>query len=86
MSFFSKQKGYQFEGNLYKAIIMKYKLNYCFDVSHVILTENNIDKQFGKYFNGKHNILGVDILCIINDKIYAIQCKQVSAPSTSTAM
>jgi hypothetical protein len=73
---FSPQDGYVFERNL-KDDLTKYIAIEQLQAT-CILNESQIVKSFGK------EAFSVDILCYINYKYYAIQCKQVSKPSTST--
>jgi len=76
MSKYGVQQGYQFEGDLRKAIQERAKYE-TRDISFCLLTEEMLKKKFGMCLSSAGlKIVGVDILCVINETIYAIQCKQ----------
>jgi hypothetical protein len=73
------QQGYQFEGDLRRAINVHAGLGPDVCNPSFLLSEHMIKEHYGMCLssNGRH-IIGVDILCVINGNIYAIQCKQYS--------
>jgi hypothetical protein len=78
---FTKLQGFLFEGSLKTALNRRAgfepdSINLSF-----LLTEEQIKKKYGTCVNSKgKNIVGVDILCFVNGRPYAIQCKQYSSP------
>lgn len=76
---YGKQQGYQFEGDLRRAINLTAGFGQDEYNPNFLLNEEMIKEKFGTCISSKGRpIVGVDILCIVNGIIYAIQCKQYS--------
>lgn len=74
---YGKQQGYQFEGDLRRAINLYAGFGPDEHNPSFLLNEDMIKENFGTCVSSiGRNIVGVDILCVINGLIYAIQCKQ----------
>ena len=81
MSYYGKLQGFLFEGSLGQALNRRAGFTPELINLFFLLTEEQIKNEYGTCLNskGKH-IVGVDILCCLNNSIYAIQCKQYSTP------
>jgi hypothetical protein len=76
MAKYGIQQGYQFEGDLRRAINFRMGFGPNDDNPH-LLTEQTLKEKFGSFINSHgEKIVGVDILCAVDNVVYAIQCKQ----------
>jgi hypothetical protein len=76
---YSIAQGFKFQIDLGLAINKRAQCKINLLKNYFLFSEDELKKKFGTCKNTKgKNIVGVDILCFIDNDIYAIQCKQHS--------